>query len=134
MWFSISAVLRIFYLKCDRFLIILVIRKVNIRITNHFIVFPFSIYYDKLDRKCFLIAHFYLPHRETIASPVRNKSMHTEEHLVGFKAMNSFRIEKDAYPVWFYVILGCFLYAHAFICAVYFLVRYFLTSYFPAKY
>ena len=51
---------------------------------------------------------FYLPHRETIASPVRNKSMHTEEHFVGFKAMNGFRIEKDTYPVCFYAILGCF--------------------------
>lgn len=102
--------------------------------TNHFIVFSFPIYYDKLERKSFLIAHFYLPHRETIASPVRNRSMHTEEHFVGFKAMNGFRIEKDAYLVLFYAILGCFLYAHAFIYAVYFLVRYFLTSYFPAKY
>lgn len=74
--------------------------------TNHFIVFPFPIYYDKLERKSFLIAHFYLPHRETITSPVRNKSMHTEEHFVGFKAMNSFRIEKDAYPVLFYAILN----------------------------
>ena len=69
-----------------------------------------------------------------LSSSPGNDSFPGEEHLVGFKAMNSFRIEKDAYPVWFYVILGCFLYAHAFICAVYFLVRYFLTSYFPAKY
>ena len=45
---------------------------------------------DKLEKKCFLIVHFYLPHRETIASPVRNKSMHTEEHFVGFKAMSGF--------------------------------------------
>lgn len=66
--------------------------------------------------------------------PVRNKSMHTEEHFVGFKAMNGFRIEKDTYPVCFYAILGCFLYAHAIIYAVYFLVRYFLISYFPAEY
>lgn len=65
---------------------------------------------------------------------VRNKSMHTEEHFVGFKAMNGFRIEKDTYPVCFYAILGCFLYAHAIIYAVYFLVRYFLISYFPAEY
>ena len=60
--------------------------------------------------------------------------MHTEEHFVGFKAMNSFRIEKDAYPVWFYAILGCFLYAHAFIYAGYFPVRYFLTGYFLVEY
>ena len=29
-------------------------------------------------------------HRGTIASSVRNKSMHTEEHFVGFKAMSGF--------------------------------------------
>ena len=34
--------------------------------------------------------HFYLLHRGTIASSVRNKSMHTEEHFVGFKAMSGF--------------------------------------------
>ena len=107
---------------------------VDARITNHFVIFFFPTYSDKLEKKCFLIVHFYLPHRETIASPVRNKSMHTEEHFVGFKAMNGFRIEKDTYPVCFYAILGCFLYAHAIIYAVYFLVRYFLISYFPAEY
>ena len=45
---------------------------------------------DKLEKKCFLIVHFYLLHRGTIASSVRNKSMHTEEHFVGFKAMSGF--------------------------------------------
>ena len=73
-------------------------------------------------------------HRETIASPVRNKSMHTEEHFVGFKAMNGSRIEKDVYLVWLYAILDCFLYVHAFIYTVYFLVCYFLTGYFPVEY
>ena len=46
--------------------------------------------------------------------------MHTEEHFVGFKAMNGFRIEKDTYPVCFYAILGIFLYAHAFyLCSLF---------------
>ena len=134
MRFSISVVSKICQSSCDRFLIIFVIWRTDARITNHFIVFSFPIYYGKLEKKCFLIVHFYLLHRGTIASSVRNKSMHTEEHFVGFKAMNGFRIEKDTYPVCFYAILGCFLYAHAIIYAVYFLVRYFLISYFPAEY
>ena len=99
-----------------------------------FIIFSFPIYYDKLRRKYFLIVHFYLLYRGTIASSVRNKSMHTEEHFVGFKAMNGSRIEKDVYLVWLYAILDCFLYAHAFIYTVYFLVCYFLTGYFPVEY
>ncbi|EEO54541.1 hypothetical protein BSCG_01466 [Bacteroides sp. 2_2_4] len=41
----------------------------------------------------------HLPHRETIASPVRNKPMHTEEHLIGFKVTSALRTGKDAYSV-----------------------------------
>ena len=130
MRFSLSAVSRICLSSCNRFLIIFVIWRVDSRITNHFIVFSFPIYYGKLEKKCFLIVRFYLLHRGMIASSVRNKSMHTEEHFVGFKAMSGFWIEKDAYPVCFYAILGIFLYAHAFIYAVYFPVRYFLIGHF----
>ena len=130
MRFSISVVSKICQSSCDRFLIIFVIWRADARITNHFIIFSFPIYYGKLEKKCFLIVHFYLLHRGTIASSVRNKSMHTEEHFVGFKAMSGFWIEKDAYPVCFYTILGILLYAHAFIYAVYFPVRYFLIGHF----
>jgi len=43
-------------------------------------------------------------------------------------------LTKDVYLVWLYAILDCFLYAHAFIYTVYFLVCYFLTGYFPVEY
>lgn len=90
------------------FWLFFVIRRVDVWITNHFVIFPFPICYDKLERKYFLIVHFYLPHRGAIASSVRNKSMYTEEHFVGFKAMNGFWIEKDVYLVWFYAIFRLF--------------------------
>ena len=55
----------------------------------------------------------------------------------GFQAGTLFNSESSAvrdFAVCYYAILGCFLYAHAIIYAVYFLVRYFLISYFPAEY
>ena len=58
MRFSISAVSKIYQSSCDRFLIIFVIWRADARITNHFIIFSFPIYYGKLEIKMFLNSPF----------------------------------------------------------------------------
>jgi hypothetical protein len=59
----------------------------------------FSIFIINQRENKHLIAPSHLPHRETIASPVRNKSMHTEEHLIGFKVISALQTGKNAYSV-----------------------------------
>ena len=72
--FSLSAVSKIWLSSCDRFLCIFVIWSTDARITNHFIIFSFPIYYGKLEIKMFLNNLF-------LSSPPGNDSFLGEEQV-----------------------------------------------------